>query len=453
MNNVNQIFNQQKAFFKSNQTLPLLVRKKALKRLKETIQKHEEEVLQALSLDLGKSGSESYMSEIGLVYGEIGYMLRHMDGLARTKWAWTPLSLFGSCSKIVPIPYGTVLIVSPWNYPFQLSMIPLVDALAAGNTAMIKPSNYSVNTSAVIEKIILEAFDPQYVSCMLGNHELNQQLFSLPFNYMFFTGSPKVGKIVMENASKNLVPVTLELGGKSPCIVDESANTALAAQRIVSGKFLNAGQTCVAPDYILVHSSKKQALIQQLKHQIDKQYPNFAAIGKIINEKHFARLVHLMDPRKIIYGGKASHALLKIQPTIMDNVTWSDPIMQEEIFGPVLPIIEYENFEELMKELKNHPSPLATYLFSKDEDHIRYIEKAMPFGSGCINDTIVQLANDHLPFGGIGNSGMGQYHGKYGFETFSHDKSMLRNYLPKDLPLRYAPYSETRDFIIRLFMR
>lgn len=333
-------------------------------------------------------------------------------------------------------------------------MQPLVDALAAGNTVMLKPSDYSRATSQVLEEIISECFEPDYVCTIQGGREENQSLLDEKFDYIFFTGSKAVGHVVMEKAAKYLTPLTLELGGKSPCIVDESANLALAARRIVFGKFLNAGQTCVAPDYVCVHASIHDDFIRLLTAEIRRQYPSPDDIGKIINEKHFNRLKGLVDPSKVVYGGKASAPTLQIEPTVLDDVSWDDPVMQEEIFGPLLPVLIYEDYPSLMKIIQSRPTPLAFYLFSRNNAHIADWKYALPFGGGCLNDTVVQLSNDRLPFGGMGASGMGQYHGKYGFETFSHTKGLLDKKEWLDLPMRYNnENSRLNSRLLRLFLR
>lgn len=443
----------QKEFFHTHQTIPVSWRKSQLKILKQAVKRHEAEILDALYLDLGRSRDESYMVEIGMFYSEVDYMLRHLDGLVAVHYTWTPIHQFPAASMTVDIPYGNVLIMSPWNYPFLLTMQPLVDALAAGNTALLKPSNYSVHTTEIIRKMIAETFQPGYVGVVTGGHEEIQELLSEKFDYIFFTGSPKVGQIVMERASENLTPVSLELGGKSPAVVDETANLAVAAKRIVYGKFLNAGQTCVAPDYVVVQDNVKDEFVQLLCHEVKKQYPNPDFIGKIINEKHFERLIGLVDPKRVLIGGTASAPTRQIAPTIMADITWSDPVMQEEIFGPILPVMTYTSFDELMKEIASKPTPLAFYLFSKDRDHISWYKKIQPFGSGCINDTIMQLSNDHLPFGGMGKSGMGQYHGKYGFETFSHTKAILDKATWLDLPMRYNNRAPWMAALIRKILK
>lgn len=443
----------QKAFFNTHQTINTGWRKTQLKALKQSIQRHEKEIQQALYQDVGKSPDEAYMTEIGMAYAEINYMLRHMDSLAATHYKYTPLHQFLSVSMTIDVPYGNVLIMSPWNYPFLLTMAPLADALAAGNTALVKPSDYSSHTSAVIEKILSETFPADYVCCIRGGRKENQALLDQTFDYIFFTGSPAVGQLVMEKASAHLTPVTLELGGKSPVVVDSSANLKQAARRIVFGKFLNAGQTCVAPDYVYVHESVKEPFLAMLKHEIELQYPDPAAIGKIINEKHFMRLLGLIDPAKVVYGGTASVNTRQIAPTVMDAVTWQDPIMQEEIFGPILPILTFRDYRALMDELAAKPTPLAFYLFTRNPEQKAWYKKIQPFGSGCINDTIMQLANDHLPFGGMGHSGMGQYHGAYGFATFSHTKAILDKATWLDLPFRYNNRSGLAASLTRMFLK
>lgn len=443
----------QKDFFNTHKTIPVEFRKLQLKRLKQSIQLHEPDILEALRLDLGKQSKEVYFSELGMVYSEIDFMLRHLDCYAASKLHLTPIHQFPALSFTVDIPYGNVLIMSPWNYPFNLTMVPLVDCLAAGNTAMLKPSDYSPYTSKAIELVIADAFDPSYVAVVTGGREENQSLLDQPFDYIFFTGGKKVGRLVMEKASAHLTPITLELGGKSPCIVDETCNLKMAAKRIVFGKFLNAGQTCVAPDYVYVQESVKEPFLALLKHELAAQYPNPNRIGRIINQKHFDRLIGLVDPAKVIYGGAASPSTLQIAPTVMDNVTWDDAVMQEEIFGPILPVLTYRNFMDVMAEIRRHPTPLAFYLFTRYKARREFYKKVQPFGGGCINDTIVQLATEYMPFGGMGESGMGQYHGRYGFENFSHTKSIMDRCTLIDLPLRYTNGPKFSESLIRKFLK
>lgn len=450
---IESLLQSQREFFRTHKTLPVDFRKAQLRRLKESIRLHEPDILEALRLDLGKQSKEAYFAEIGMVYSEIDFMLRKLAGYSREHLHLTPVHQFPAISMTINIPYGNVLIMSPWNYPFNLTMIPLVDALAAGNTAMVKPSDYSPYTSKAIELVLADAFDPSYVAVVTGGRKENQSLLDQPFDYIFFTGSKKVGQLVMEKASAHLTPITLELGGKSPCIVDETCNLKMAARRIVFGKFLNAGQTCVAPDYVYVQESVKEQFMAQLKHEIAQQYPNPNQIGRIINQKHFARLINLVDPSKVVYGGLASEPTLQIAPTVMDNVTWDDAIMQEEIFGPILPVLTYIRFAEVMAEIEKHPTPLAFYLFTRDDARKAYYKKVQPFGGGCINDTIVQLATEYMPFGGMGESGMGQYHGRYGFENFSHTKSIMDKAAWPDLPMRYTNGPAWSEKIIRMVLK
>lgn len=422
-----------------------------LQKLKEVILFKEDKINEALYKDLGKTDTESYMCEVGMVISEISYMLKHIKKFSKPTKVHTPLAQFKAKSYIVKNPYGLVLIMSPWNYPFLLTMEPLIDAFAAGNVACIKPSAYSKYTSFIIKEIIEEVFPKEYVSVVLGGRKENQTLLDQKFDYIFFTGSVNVGKEVMEKASGHLTPVTLELGGKSPCIVDQSANLKLAARRIVFGKFLNLGQTCVAPDYIYVHTSVKSEFLQYLVHEIQTQFQDLSQYGKIINEKHFERIKGLIDPSKVYYGGK-SHDLV-IEPTILDHVTWDDRVMLEEIFGPVLPILEFDDFDACMQEIKKHPTPLAFYLFTESEEQKKYMQTSMAFGGGCINDTIIHLASSVLPFGGMGNSGMGSYHGKFGFDTFTHSKSIVDKSTMMDLSIRYQPYTEKKKKLIHFFMK
>lgn len=452
-----EMLKKQRAFFESGETLPVKNRLAYLKKLRQAIQTHRDDICQALYQDLGKSETEAYMCEIGMTLEEIAYFLKQLPSLAKDRTVRTPLSNFHAKSIIHFVPRGNVLILSPWNYPFLLSMEPLVDALAAGNTAVLKPSAYSPHTSAVIQTIIRETFPPHYVTTVTGGRQENQTLLTQKFDYIFFTGSTAVGKEVLRRAAENLTPVTLELGGKSPCLVDESADLALAARRIVFGKFLNCGQTCVAPDYILCPQNLQQPLLAALRQEIARQFgpqplanPHY---GKIINEKHFRRLSALLTCGKIAAGGKFSPATLQIEPTVLTDVSWEEAVMQEEIFGPILPIITYSSLQEALKKIESRPHPLALYLFSTDRKRISQITQQIRYGGGCINDTIMHLSTPYLPFGGIGESGMGCYHGKFGFETFSHKKSILckRNWI--DVPLRYQPYSRWKRWLLKYFLR
>ena len=454
---INGLVAKQRKYFQTGATLPVSTRITALRGLYDTISRYENEIHDALKKDLGKSGFESYMCETGLVLDEISYMLKHIRRFAREKRVRTPLAQFHSRSFKKPSPYGVTLIMSPWNYPFMLTLSPLADALAAGNTAVVKPSAYSPYTSEIIMKILSQCFDPQYVAVVTGGRAENTCLLREHFDYIFFTGSQAVGKEVMRNAAEHLTPVTLELGGKSPCIVDQSANIRLAARRIVFGKYLNCGQTCVAPDYIYCHRSVKDALVKEIKQQIQIQYgreplhnPDY---GKIINEKHFDRILGLIEERKTVHGGNSDRKALRIEPTVLDNVTFSDPVMQEEIFGPVMPILVFDSLEEVIDRINTMPHPLALYFFTSDKAAAKEITSRCGFGGGCINDTIIHLATTEMGFGGFGESCMGAYHGKTGFDTFSHYKSIVDKKTWLDLPMRYQPYRKMHEKMVRFFLK
>lgn len=454
---IKQILEKQRTFFYTGATLSVDYRLHALCRLKACILRHEAEINHALKEDLGKSPFESYMCETGLVLSELTYMIRHVRRFSKEKTVRTPLAQFHSRSFKKPSPYGVTLIMSPWNYPFMLTLEPLVDAIAAGNTAVLKPSAYSPATSAVIEQIVKECFRPEYVAVVTGGRSENTCLLNEHFDYIFFTGSPAVGKEVMRHASDHLTPVTLELGGKSPCIVEKSANLKLAAKRIVFGKYLNCGQTCVAPDYIYCDRTVKDALIQELKQEIVKQFGSAPLdntdYGKIINEKHFRRIVGLIDQKKTVHGGGINEHSLQIEPTILDRVTWNDPVMSEEIFGPVLPVITYDSIDHAIARINAMPHPLALYIFTSDKTLAKKVTTRCGFGGGCINDVVIHLATSEMGFGGFGESGMGSYHGKDGFDTFSHTKSIVdkKNWL--DLPMRYQPYQKLYEKLLRMFLK
>lgn len=455
--NISSILEKQRKYFASGETKNLSFRKKALDSLYKSVKKHEEAALAALSQDLGKSGFEAYMCEIGLTLSEITYMKRHLRSFAKTETVYTPISQFASVSRIYKEPYGCVLIMSPWNYPFLLSLEVLADAIAAGNTAVVKPSAYSPNVSRVIKDIISDCFPEEYVCVLLGGREANSLLLEERFDYIFFTGGTSVGRLVMEKASAHFTPVTLEMGGKSPCIVDKTADIAVSAKRIAFGKFLNLGQTCVAPDYLLVDEAVKEKFMGNLLHAINAMYTSSALenpdYGKIINEKHFDRLLGLIDEKKVVLGGKSDRDKLKIEPTVMDNVTISDAVMGQEIFGPILPVITYKTLDEAVSLINSLPHPLALYHFSKDNSAIRRVREAVPFGGGCVNDVVIHLAASALPFGGVGDSGMGSYHGRRGFNTFTHEKSVLRKAFFPDLPFRYQKYTKLNEFFIRMFLK
>ncbi len=444
--NIEEILEQQRAYFHSGATLPVSFRIENLKKLYAAVQKYEREIGEALTEDLGKSDFEGFMCETGLVLSELHYMIRHTRKFARERRVHTPLAQFTSRSYQKPTPYGNTLIMSPWNYPFLLTIDPLADAIAAGNTAIIKPSAYSPATSAVIKKLISECFDPRYVAVVTGGREENAMLLEQKFDFVFFTGSQSVGKEVLRHTAETLTPAVLELGGKSPCIVDSTAKLPLAAKRIVFGKFINCGQTCVAPDYILCQRSVKDRLMEELCRQIKLQYGESPLLnpdyGKIINEKHFARICGLIDRDKTVHGGKVNKETLQIEPTVMDGVTWDDAVMQQEIFGPVLPVLTFDTFEEVYALLAKRPKPLALYLFSEDKGRMKEVSSRCSYGGGCMNDTLIHLATSEMGFGGVGESGMGAYHGKEGFDVFSHTKSIVEKKTWLDLPMRYQPYNK-----------
>ena len=454
---IKNIVTTQRKYFATGATLDIDYRTCALKKLKTSILEHEAEINEAIKKDLGKSSFESYMCETGLVLSEISYMLKHLHSFAKEKNVHTPLAQFHSRSYKKPSPYGVVLIMSPWNYPFLLTLDPLVDAIAAGNTVVLKPSAYSPYTSEIIKRIISGCFDRQYVSVITGGRAENTYLLNEHFDYIFFTGSQAVGKEVMRHASEHLTPVTLELGGKSPCIVEKSANIKLAAKRIVFGKFLNCGQTCVAPDYIYCDRTIKDKLVKEIKRQVQKQYGKQPLTrenyGKIINEKHFERISGLIDQNKVVLGGSTNRSTLQIEPTVMDNVTFGDAVMQEEIFGPLMPILVYDTLDEVIRNINSMPHPLALYIFTSDKVAAKKITSRCGFGGGCINDTIIHLATSEMGFGGFGESGMGSYHGRDGFNTFSHYKSIVDKKTWLDLPMRYQPYKKINDKLIHIFLK
>ncbi len=453
----NELLQKQQAYFQTGATLPVSARKQALRALAGAIDAFEQPLYQALQADLGKSRTEGFLCEVGLCRSELSYMLRHVSHFAREKRVHTPLAQFASRSYEKPSPYGNVLIMSPWNYPVLLTLEPLIDALAAGNTAVLKPSAYAPQTAEVLTRLIQSVFPEEFVAVVNGGREANQCLLGLDFDYIFFTGSKTVGKEVMRRAAEHLVPLTLELGGKSPCVVDETANLPLAAKRIVFGKFLNCGQTCVAPDYLYCHESVKQRLIEELKKQITLQYgenplanPSY---GKIVNAKHFRRLCGLLDGQHIACGGECDEQAERIAPTVLDETMFEDAVMGEEIFGPILPVLTYKTTEEAIRRIRSMPHPLAFYVFSSDRRTIRTLTASLSFGGGCVNDTLIHLATSGMGFGGVGESGMGAYHGKHGFETFTHTKSIVDKKTWLDLPIRYQPYTAWKERLARWFVR
>ena len=453
MNKSKKLLIDQKNFFKSDRTKDVKYRREQLIKLKASIENNESKIFDALKKDLNKSKFESYATEISIVKDEIKYMLKNLKHLTKPKRVKTPITQFPSKSKIHKEPYGSVLIIAPWNYPFQLAISPLVGAIAAGNCAVIKPSEYAPHTSEVISKMIKDCYQEEYITVVQEGIDVNQSLLKMKFDYIFFTGSIPVGKYVMAEAAKNLIPVTLELGGKSPCIVDETANIELAAKRIVWGKFLNAGQTCVAPDYILVHESIRELLMKEIQNSIVNMWgenpQSNVDYPKIINEKHFDRLNDLIGTDTVFYGGSINQNTLQIAPTLMHPINWDSEIMKDEIFGPILPIIEYKDMDYIVQQIKERPKPLALYMFTKSKENEAKVLSSISFGGRCINDVIVQLATSNMPFGGVGESGMGSYHGESSFKTFSHNKSIMKKSNLLDIELRYPPFVDSKIVILK----
>ena len=471
MDAIEEILRRQREFFRAGHTLNVNGRRAALQILANTIKDMEGEIISALQEDLGKSGTESYMCEIGLALSEISYVRKHLKRWARTRRRLSPLSQFPSVSHIIPEPYGNVLIMAPWNYPFLLSISPLISALAAGNTAIIKPSTQAKATQAVVKKVIEETFTDDYVAVLGGSRDEYPDLLDHKFDYIFFTGSKAYGRTVMEKAARHLTPVTLELGGKSPVIVDSQCDIATAARRVVFGKFLNLGQTCVAPDHVFVQEKVADAFQDACITEIVAMFGSNALkdpdYGKILSERHFLRVCRLIDASrdKVVFGGDKSDGTLQICPTILRIGSLDDrtddggyavdslAIMQEEIFGPLMPLITYSDITDVVDYIDAHPRPLAAYIFTSDKRLKKSLLRHLHFGGGCINDTIVHLATDTLPFGGVGQSGMGQYHGKWGFETFSHLKSVVDKATWLDLDMRYQPYTPKKNKLIKTFLK
>lgn len=456
--NIEEIVAKQREFFNTGATRSVSARIILLKQIYDSIKTHEQEILEALSADLGKSSMEAFMTEVGITLKELNHTIKHLPKWAKPQRKGTWLANFPAKSMVISEPYGVTLVMSPWNYPFMLCMVPMIGAVCAGNCCVVKPSAYAPATSKVVRKVIEGACPSEWVAVVEGGRAENNALLDCRFDYIFFTGSPKVGREVMAKASKHLTPVTLELGGKSPVIIDDSADLKLAARRILFGKLVNCGQTCIAPDYVLIDKRVEQKFVEYLVEAIERFYgtdpvssPDY---GCIVNEKHYNRLMNLIDVRKTYYGGVTDPARLKISPTIMRDVTADDAIMQEEIFGPILPIIPVENMIEAEDFIAEREKPLALYVFTKrkivEDRFMNYVS----FGGGCVNDTLMHIASSELPFGGVGNSGMGSYHGYKSFETFSHQKSVLKKSNWLDLPLRYPPYkSKLLEKLIHIFLR
>lgn len=454
---MHKLIEKQRQFFLTHTTLDIRYRREALKKLRSALRKWEPRICTALEADLGKCAMETYMTEIGMVQAGLSDALSHLSRWNRPKRVAAPLAQFPSRCRVVPEPYGVSLIISPWNYPVLLCLDPLVAALAAGNCCVVKPSSMSPATSAVLAEMLSSIFSPAYVSVVLGGRESIGALLEQKFDYIFFTGSPKVGHVVMEAAARHLTPLTLELGGKSPCIVDESANVRVAARRIAFGKILNAGQTCVAPDYLMIHASRKEEFVAEYRAAVQEMLGEEPLQNKefthIINARHFERLCGLMRDARAVVGGRSDAESLRIEPTLLDGITPDSAAMQEEIFGPILPMMTWEKWNDVEDFVLSRPRPLASYFFTTDSSAEKRFIANLAFGGGCVNDTIIHLAVHGLPFGGIGDSGMGAYHGKAGFDTFTHHKSVLTKGNWLDLPFRYHPYNSLKSRILRLFLR
>ncbi|TQS74487.1 aldehyde dehydrogenase [Ornithinibacillus gellani] len=454
MVNAAKILSDQRKYFHTGATLSYEFRMEKLKQLKIMLKKYESELFQALKLDLNKSKHEAWTTELGFLHVEIDFAIKHLKQWMNIQRTNQPTTHIGSKSYIHKEPYGNIMIIAPWNYPIQLALAPVVGAIAAGNTVVIKPSEYAVETSKLLKEMIANTFEPKFMTVVQGAIEETEELLRVPFDYIFFTGSSTVGKLIMKKASEHLTPVTLELGGKSPVIVDRHANIKLAAKRIVWGKFTNAGQTCVAPDYLLVHEKVKKQLVRAMKKQVKQFYGKHPLKNKsyirIVHDRHFQRLKGFLSDGQILYGGAVDAEKLMIEPTLLDQVDWNAPVMKEEIFGPILPIMTFHQLDHVIADLQSREKPLALYYFGRKKKQQQKIIKHTSFGGGCVNDTLYHLANPHLPFGGVGNSGIGAYHGKYGFETFSHSKSILKQNNLFDIPLRYPGGKLTYSIAKRL---
>ncbi|MEL7602415.1 MAG: aldehyde dehydrogenase [Bacillota bacterium] len=450
-----ELVEKQRAYFRTGATRGLEFRLAMLKKLQAAVRDNAQLIETALLEDMNKCPSETYMTETGILLDEIRFHIRHLAGWMKERTVRTPLAQFPSWSFISPEPYGVALIMSPWNYPVQLSMDPLIGAISAGCTAVVKPSVYAPAASAAVSQILRGAFPTEYVAVVEGGRAENAALLEQEFDYIFFTGSPAVGRLVMESAAKRLTPVTLELGGKSPVIVDETANIPVAARRIAFGKVLNAGQTCIEPDYLFIHESVKDAFVAAYRSALHEFFPNgdLSDMNVIINEKHFSRLAALLQSGKAVVGGGTDASRRFIEPTLLDNVDLNSPIMQEEIFGPILPMLPYADIQECIGYITAHPRPLSLYLFTANPAAERLVLDSCSFGGGCINDTIIHVASPLMPFGGVGASGMGSYHGKKSFDTFTHYRSVLKKATWLDLPIRYRPYSPKRDKLVRRFLK
>lgn len=449
--NYAEILQSQKTFFNSHKTKDLNFRKTQLKKLKNLIKKHENQLYEAIYKDFRKSEFETFGTEISFIYKDIDYYLKNLNSLAKPKKVKTNIVNQLGSSKIYREPLGNCLVIGAWNYPYQLTLTPVVAAIAAGNTCIIKPSELPENTMKAMAQLINENFDSAFLYVVEGGVEETTEILKLKFDKIFFTGSPRVGKIIYQAAAEHLTPVTLELGGKSPAFITENADLEVAARRIVWGKFINAGQTCIAPDYLYVQENIKPKFIEILLFEIKKRnyHENAEHFCKIINERNFDRLEKLINKEKVIFGGETHREKRYISPTVLDHVTWEDTVMQEEIFGPILPILTYKNLDEAIEKVIEGEKPLSAYIFSNNAKEQTKILEKLSFGGGCINDTLMHISNHHLPFGGVGNSGLGNYHGKFGFDAFSHQKAILDKSIYLEPELKYPPYTDGKLKILK----
>ncbi|EKD71819.1 MAG: hypothetical protein ACD_46C00089G0004 [uncultured bacterium] len=458
MKNIKKIIENQRKFFATGTTFSLDFRLQQLKKLREILENHEAEIVAALQKDLHKHPSETLLHEVMILMNELRYTIKNLKKWAHTSRTRTPFPLmWPGKSTISYEPHGCALIIGAWNFPLLLTLLPLIGAMSAGNCCIVKPSEIAIHTQSLIQKLISAYFPPEYIAVITADANEMENVLSEKYDYIFFTGSARIGKKILAGAAQHLTPVTLELGGKSPCIIDESANIPFAAQRIIWGKFLNAGQTCIAPDYLYVHESRKTELIEQLIKTLIKFYGQDAkqsdCYGRIINQTHLQRLKLLLQSGEILFGGAVCDETRYIAPTLIDDISWQDAIMQEEIFGPLLPILTFNHVDQVIKEVNQHPQPLALYLFTQNKQHEKKIIKQIAFGTGCINDCIMQIANHYLPFGGVGQSGMGKYHGKTSFETFSQRKSIYKKNTLVHIKWPYPPHTKNKLWWLRKLLR
>ncbi|HBI6886356.1 TPA: aldehyde dehydrogenase [Clostridium perfringens] len=456
METLREKINKQRKYFSTGETKDINFRIEKLKKLRDVLKSEEEKIFEALKKDLMKSSFESYVTEVAMVYDEINMHIKNIKKWSKKRRVKTPLVQFPAKSFIKLEPYGVVLIIGPFNYPFMLTMDPLIGAIAAGNTAVIKPSESAPETSKILKEILEKVFDEKYVLHVNPERgkEVVEELLKEKFDYIFFTGSATVGKIVMKAASQYLTPITLELGGKSPCIIDKDCKLELAARRIVWGKLLNSGQTCVAPDYLYVHKDIEEEFIKKLEEEIKNQFGNNPLesedYSKMVNEREFNRVLSYIDKEKLVFGGNYNRKTFQIEPTILKNVTWNDPVMEREIFGPIFPILSFENLDEVIRLVNSKDKPLALYYFSEDKNKIEKVLNSTSSGGVTINDTLVHVSSSYLPFGGVGNSGMGEYHGKYSFDLFSNKKGVMNRKTFLDLKIRYAPFQNKLTIVKKI---